>query len=227
MKIKSLLGLIGFLSSSLLFSQTGFNSDNEQTAEVVLNLQVGSSPISFDAPGLRYRFFLHPDLAIRASLLATYYNNSEVIYDAGDRTLTGTKDQNNWSVGIGLGIEKHIGGEGKLQPYYGGQIVFGTGGASASGTNTLNGFVYVKDGQYENSISGVYSFAANLLFGADYYFVENIYVGAEIGFGINHQFNGYQQQWDNVTDKTVETKLMTVTNLGISSNNGIRMGIRF
>jgi hypothetical protein len=65
------------------------------------------------------------------------------------------------------------------------------------------------------------------VFGADYYFTKNVYLGSEISFGYTYQFNGYQRNWNNQSNTATESKLTTTMGLGLAVNPGVRLGVRF
>lgn len=204
-----------------------YNPNSKNTIEVNVNLQTGSSPISFDAPSLRLRRFIKDDLAFRALVAVSTFSNTDQVYDQGNRSNFGTTTQSNWNFNVGVGAEKHIKSTDKLSVYVGAQAMFAAGGGSFKGTNTANGFTYVSGGEFKNSISGGYGFGLMGVFGADYYFTKNVYVGSEISFGYTYQFNGYQLNWNNQTNAATETQLATTMGLGIAVNPGVRLGVRF
>lgn len=222
---KILLG-VAFAIAGTTAAQN-YNPNSKNTLEVNVNLQTGTSPISFDAPSLRLRRFIKDDLALRALVAVSTFSNTDRIYDAGNRANFGITTQNNWNFNIGVGVEKHIKSTEKLSAYIGGQVMFATGGGSFKGTNTPNGFTYVSGGEFKNSISGGFGFGLMGVFGADYYFTKNVYVGSEISFGYTYQFNGYQLNWNNQTNTATETQLATTMGLGIAVNPGVRLGVRF
>lgn len=204
-----------------------YNPSSKNTVEVNVNLQTGTSPINFDSPSLRVRRFIKDDLALRALVAVSTFSNTDQIYDQGNLANFGSITQSNWNLNIGLGVEKHIFATEKLSTYIGGQLMFATGGGKLSGTNTTNGFTYFSGGEYKNSISGGFGLGLMGIFGADYYFTKNIYLGSEISFGYTYQFNGYQMNWNNQSNSATETKLSTSMGIGIAVNPGVRLGVRF
>jgi hypothetical protein len=222
---KILLGMA--LAMAGTTSAQNYNPNSKNTLEVNVNLQTGSSPISFDAPSLRLRRFIKDDIALRAMVAVSTFSNSDRIYDPGNRAKFGVTTQNNWNFNVGLGAEKHIKSTDKLSVYLGGQLMFATGGGKFSGTNTTNGFTYVPGGEFKNSVSGGFGFGLLGVFGADYYFTKNVYLGSAISFGYTYQFNGYQLNWNNQSNTATESKLTTTMGLGIAVNPGVRLGVRF
>ena len=90
------------------------------------------------------------------------------------------------------GIEKHFHGTNRLSPYVGGALNIGYSTSSdteeywgpddftASAANPNN---YVEWEQ--KTKDGSISFGLNALAGMDFYFADNLYLGAEFGFGFN------------------------------------------
>lgn len=206
-------------------AQTNKPDTEKHSLEVNLNFQVGSAPITLDAPSIKYRYFLNPYLAARTEVAASLFQNSSRIYNTTMDDF-GTMNQSSWNINWGIGAEHHFKGTDKLSPYLGMVAEIQTGGSSQEGTNTLNGFSYSQGDLFTNYISGSFGWGVGAVFGADYYVLKNIFVGAEVTFGYGRVFNGYQQVWTSRTGNTVETKLSSFGSLGMGSS-GIRLGVRF
>jgi outer membrane protein W len=225
MHIKNKISLWLLAIPSLLIGQIEKPTTEKHSIEVNLNFQVGSAPISLEAPSIKYRYFLNPHLAARTELAASLFQNSSRIYNSNYDDF-GTINQSSWNINWSVGAEHHFAGTKRLSPYLGGVAQIQTGGASQEGTNTFNGFNYSQGDQYSNYISGSFGWGAGVVFGADYYILKNVFVGAEITYGYGRVFNGYQQVWSTRSGLTTETKLASYGSLGMS-NSGIRLGIRF
>lgn len=88
---------------------------------------------------------------------------------------SGEKDaETNFAIGIGLGIENHMKGAERLSTYWGyeGKLGF----VSGTPTTTEIGAVATKTTKF--------GLAANLFSGFDYYIVPNVYLGAEVSYGL-------------------------------------------
>ena len=226
--MKKLSLLVGGLAlSTLALAQ-------KPSAETPFSLegQLGwnASTLSFNAPSIRFRYFLQDNLAVRATLGV---NNNKTVdnyfENEGDNTgATGEYITKTGGWGLALGAEYHFEGTDKLSPYAGVDIMFGGGSLNEEGTNAADGFGYVADYTYTNeqksSMVGV-----NLVAGTDYYFAENFYLGLELGLGWR------SNTWKEGTE--VETFAGTTTttrsNEGKSSSLGnnvigtFRLGWRF
>ena len=93
------------------------------------------------------------------------------------------------TLGLSLGWEKHFSGTDNLSPYFGVEVAFMTGSNSGTveswGANDIDNLaqpnVWIT---WETTNKQSYkSYGLNLLFGADYYFSDAIYVGVEAGLG--------------------------------------------
>lgn len=213
-----------FAVNSALFAQ---KTNDKFTVEANLNFQTGSSPINLEIPSIRLRFFPKDNFAVRVLAGYTQFKQEYNIYDQGNFNNSAKVKQSSWNFDFALGGEYHFPGTEKLSPYLGGQIGFELLGASTKGNNTLNGFTYSANAQYESSISGGAGFSAGLVFGADYYLFKNIYVGGEIAYGYSYVFQGYQESWNNQSNVRITTEQSTFSGFGLSANSGIRIGIRF
>jgi hypothetical protein len=212
------------------------------TLETQINLQVGTSPISLFTPNVRARYFLNEGLAARVQFL--FANTSETDNFAENPDGTGASGERvikTSNFNIGLGAEKHFAGTEKLSPYVGALLTIGLDGAKEEWTN-YNGAGYAAnttatvDGgsgfnpgpppSVANSAGTTIGF--QLLAGADYYIVPNVYIGGEFGWG----FTTTSTKDVEITLKANNTETKTKL-LGRSENEfaigtaAIRLGILF
>jgi hypothetical protein len=112
--------------------------------------------------GIKGRKFISDSKAIRAIANLSISNSGE----EGATT--------NFSVGAGIGIENHRKGAERLSPYWGyeGKIGLVSGGSTKASSPNY-GIKTTKFG-----------IAANVFSGFDYYIIPNIYLGAEISYGL-------------------------------------------
>ena len=128
---------------------------------------------------------------------------------------------------VALGLEKHFTGTDKLSPYFGGEVGFGLNSNSLNGINTENGQQYLEGGTFTAQTVGGNNFYAGLVFGADYYFISSIYIGAELGYGFAIENYGKRQIWNSNSTEVVENSLGSGMGFGLQANPGIRIGIKF
>jgi opacity protein-like surface antigen len=146
---------------------------------------LGGNPVSIS--GLRFRSFNADGTgAIRLSLFLGGTTSKEVTAqpeEAGADAPELITTDKSFSVSIRPGYEKHFAGTDRLSPYVGGEILFGIDNTTKEeeswdtedGTDFSVGTTTTKD--------GTTTFGVNLLAGTDFYFADNLYLGAEIGFG--------------------------------------------
>lgn len=230
--MKKLSLLVGGLAlSTLAIAQ-------KPSADVPFSLegQLGwnASTLSFDAPSIRFRYFLQDNLAVRATLTVDndktvdnfFENEQDNSGAAGEYTVK------NGGWGLALGAEYHFAGTDKLSPYAGIDIMFGGGSTSAEGTNAddlaANGGTYVADYTYTEEYKGS-MIGVNLVAGTDYYFAENFYVGLELGLGWT-SWTDKEGSWTetsggtSVTGKSNEGKM---SGMGNNVVGQFRLGWRF
>lgn len=184
----SLEGQFGWAASTLSFSnQTPSNVD-----------------ATLGTAGLRFRYFVSDNLAVRVSLgmanRSTMKNSFENEMDnTGD---AGTFETKSSLTNIGVGAEYHFAGTDRLSPYGGLDINIASGKYTETGTHADNiGWVAAD---YSESFEGKSSgFGVNLVAGTDYYFAENFYTGLELGLGWNKV---------SVTGSTSTNTTGTITN---------------
>lgn len=154
----------------------------------------GDSPI--DGTTLKYRNFMDDDAAFRLKLhvgsssdVYTYFQESE-INDEDPISPQLHLEQGTTTFGIAPGYEMHFDGTDNLSPYFGIEAYFMLSSRSDLmeywGPNDLDNVgqpdVYIVwDLTNKQSIS---NYGLNLLFGADYYFNDAIYIGFETGLGL-------------------------------------------
>ncbi len=182
----------------------------------------GAGPL-FQMPAIKLRYFLAEDLAIRVGLMLDMDGGKS--YPSNDKA----NSQKNSSMffGIAPGIEKHF-PMGKISPYVGAAISIGVMSSSEEQTIATPAPATTttwKNTWQDGTHRGYMSFGVNAIVGADYYVLDNLYLGFEFGFGYNRI--GY-------SDASVTTGAVTTNNFGYSSSNfslsassGLKIGVRF
>ena len=205
------------------------------TLETQLNFQVGDAPISIFTPNVRARYFINPGLAGRLQFLLATTSRTDNFSENNDGTgASGELKRKTSTFTFRPGIEKHFTGTAKLSPYVGAELDLTFNGASEEWTNT-DGNDYVKDQKrkVENGTStgarASNRIGVNLIFGADYYFTESIYVGGEFtwGWGITNTKDITDTQ---TVPPAAETKAVDVggSNSGFGIvTSAVRLGIKF
>jgi outer membrane protein W len=168
---------------------TGSTFAQKATTDAPFSLegQLGfnASTLSFDAPALRFRYFVSDNIAARLTLGINNSSETFNYYETEDTNGggSGTEVNKTSSLGIAIGGEYHFAGTDRLSPYGGLDIVIGMGNSTAEWTN-YDGTGYNSD--FTASIDApTSSFGVNLVAGTDYYFAENFYLGLELGLGFS------------------------------------------
>lgn len=185
---------------------------------------------------LRGRYFIADDMAIRVGLNITSQSTKNRFAENADGTGSeGTQKLGYSMIGIRPGFEKHFKGSDKLSTYAGVDLIINLTNATEK-WESYDGTTYNKD--YTAEIKGAWAdgskkggtgIGLNLVAGADWYFMPNVYLGAEFGWG-----------FVATSTKKVETK---ITNAGTSTTTttpkgsgfdlspnivgGIRLGFKF
>jgi hypothetical protein len=186
-------------------SMVGANAQKFQGGEK--NLEVNFSPLSaspIGINGIRFRMFNSESSAIRVGFNVNGGNNTSVIQQPYE-VQTGaaaadviskselyavTKD---FSFSIRPGYEKHFAGTDRLSPYVGAELVFEMNSSSYSeeyhSGNTDNNKLQPQAAQWSTWTierkEGNRTFGLNAVAGADFYFADNFYLGAEISLGFH------------------------------------------
>ncbi len=204
-----LFALLLSLPSQAQVEPTGkFTIDLTFDPAAIFDAAAGSM---FDMPMLKMRYFLQGDLALRAGLDYNFYGEKEY---AGASTDTYDEYRES-NFMISGGIAKHF-STGRFQPYLGADLAILS--ASSKLTETTAG----TSVETINPNGGYFGFGLFAALGADFYLLNNLYIGVEFnpGFSI---LNEKDTKYDG---DVVQTGGKT-TNRGLSSASGLRIGFRF
>lgn len=154
-------------------------------------------PFSID--NIRLRYFIADDLAVRIQF-GIFVDNERNVETVNDPTSTSNPQaqielvdrERLLNINIKPGIEKHFEGTDRLSPYLGAEIDFAIQSASSvdeaigngSSANTIS--TVTERGRDTRGNDGFTRIGLNLVAGADYYITKNIYLGAEIGWGLQN-----------------------------------------
>ena len=197
------------LAGALALTGASFAQKATTDAPFSLEGQFGfnASSLSFDAPAIRFRYFVTENIAARVTLgmdnsseTFNYFQNES---DNSGNSGTEINKNNGWQLGIGG--EYHFAGTEKLSPYGGLDIKLG-GGKSTNSWANYDGIGwnndFTREVEAKTSMIGV-----NLVGGVDYYFAENFYLGLELGLG-----------WSSMTTKA-GTDVTTIANVSVKSTS--------
>ena len=201
--MKKLMFTLAAVAVALTSAQAQKQMGDEHNIEVSFNPFSGS-PI--DASVIKYRMFMDDDAALRVSLGLNNTSNSYLVVPenslqqlGAEGTITHpdlflTNTTSSWS--LSLGYEKHFRGTDNLSPYVALAVGYGSNTVDLtrehfSALNILDASApVVWEGETDPANWGVWSYSnvvtsnqlnVDVLFGADYYFNDAIYVGFEAG----------------------------------------------
>lgn len=243
--------LTGCLAVAALFTSTAtaqtFADVTKPTAENPFSVEVGLSGVSgitggsgtginWNAPSLRFRYFLQDNFAVRLQLSlgdgsGQAMSETSRFYENTDGTGgEGTQEISRSAVAVQIGAEYHFLGTQKLDPYAALGINFG-GGKQTATLDQTDGSSYV--GVLTVDQSGGYSvFGATLGLGMDFYFVENVYIGAELGLGFNAFNYSDSENTQTITPTTGDPIVTESVTAGykesyLGTQAAVRIGWRF
>lgn len=189
------------------------------TVDLGVSGGLGNTSIALADGGTAFkvRYFKEDKLAYRFTMVLA--NNNKT---ANPSNTVESKD-NDFSLGLGFGAEKHFTGTDRLSPYVGGDILIAYVSQSSKTTSTPT-----SGTQVISEVTGPNSFGAGVrgVFGADYYFAKRVFLGVEAGLSLLYSSEG---------DKTTKvTGIPDVTSKGGNNFNispaivtGIRIGYAF
>lgn len=179
-------------------------------------------------------------MALRLNLgITTSSSSSDYAENSTDTAEIGTLDRSSSTFKIGVGIEKHFAGTTRLSPYVGAAISFSTSSNSADETNVAQDPFTLQYGYAQGvttTVDGPSSttFGIGILAGADYYFVDHIYLGIEGGLGFSTTSDGERTSTTVVAQPGVPTTTTTSitrggseSGIGHNYNAGLRLGFVF
>ena len=180
---------------------------------VTADLSLFSKGIFATESMLKGRYFISDGIALRGAL--------SLITDSQKDTSNEdvTKKQNKSQIGMRFGVEKHFSGTDRLSPYIGGDIGLAYQTQSSS-SKPKHGDKTKVEGP------GTLGFGMGLFFGADYYFVKNVYLGVEAGLDFGTASVGSVKQTTGSTS-TTGTKAGSSSTVSVGANAGFKLGFVF
>ncbi len=193
---------------------------------------LGGNPISTN--GIRLRLFNSEATAIRIGLFIGGSSTSTIDQEADNdaNALELIDVEKSFSFSIRPGFEKHFAGTDRLSPYIGGEILFGMENTTSE-DQIQDDFTEDDNFSYTQITKGGSStIGLNVVAGTDFYFADNIYLGAEIGFGFSRtKDKDNETTWvdapDGYDDATSTVDNETMVAWGPNFQGTIRLGWLF
>lgn len=229
MKKSFLILALSLATVSVVTAQVPGDGEAKFSLEAQMGASFGGGQSLITAPTVRMRYFFKNNMAIRLGVGAMVQTKSTDVWEnQNDNTGNmGTTMSSSSSVNIIPGFEYHFGKFEHFSPYVAAQVSLGFGGKSAKDENVFEG-AYVADYLME-STAPTFTTHSSLLAGFDWFFVPNIYLGAEFGVGWLSETYKEGETTQTSGGTTVTTKTAESKNVyyGNSSVGGIRLGWRF
>lgn len=173
---------------------------------------VASNTINIDY--LRGRYFLRDDMALRMGIL--FNIDSEEKEGAGWYDLS-LKNRVT-DLGFYPGIERHFSVSERISPYFGGELGFFT-----RTTRSLEDSDVKKKIKNEDGYITIY---LNILGGLDIYLYKGLYLGLELGYGLERK--SFKDTEITIGGSTnIEENNDVILRLGDTVNTAIRLGFTF
>lgn len=194
--------LLVFISlNTTHLSAQNLPSDNDKTFEVMVS-PFSSSPIAFDQ--LRFRAFQSSDMAYRLRGNLGYDSSR-----AGEN-----QRSSQFQIEVAPGVEWHAFQYNRISMYYGGELRL----MYATTRNQVN-----EDRTDRNTnSSGFFGIGVNALVGLDVHFLQRLYTGMEVGYGLQ-MVNFLDAE---VAGETVSNDRRDIS-LGTFYYPRLRLGVRF
>ena len=223
-----------FLLSALCFASVISNAQkpekNSVSAEVQLNFQTGTAAVSILSPVLKGRFFIKNNLAARLSLGITGTTTTTTYTENPDGTGgIGKEEKSSNKFTIAGGVEKHFKGTERLSPYIGVEIWHSSGVTDEIARSNYDGTSYAPD-FIQNILPGTtITHGINAVLGADYYFVNHVYLGVEVSWGYQSSSTGQGEDtiFSNNINSTTVTPASDTHGWAVAANSGLRLGFVF
>ncbi|PIE50101.1 MAG: hypothetical protein CSA38_04720 [Flavobacteriales bacterium] len=217
MKKLLLASVVALMGASTVNAQEYKPQAGDVTAEFVVTGGLSDTAVGFREGGIRGRYFSTNNMAYRA---AVYLGTDKVTTPITD----GERKESNTGFSLGLGIEKHFNGTKRLSPYIGAELGLGYKTQSTTEETEVAGV----QSSTEITGPGVFNFGVKGLFGADYYFVKNVYLGVEAGLGLGFSSTGETETTITTAGTTTTVKSEGGSSLNITPSVGmIKLGFVF
>ncbi|TNE53378.1 MAG: hypothetical protein EP338_12655 [Bacteroidetes bacterium] len=185
---------------------------------------------TFSAPSVKLRYFAADNISIRLGLgfdnatdVTNAYGNGNDGNPSADSVGVWTSKASNTMIAIGGAY--HFSQMDRLSPYGFLDVMIGMGGTNDEMENYDGNTDSYMKGANSTMESKYSTFGLNIGAGFDYYFAENVFVGAEVGF----LFNSWKDKDGSMTVNSTTTTIHPSGNNSAFMTNsfGLRLGWRF
>ncbi|MFN6946650.1 MAG: hypothetical protein ACK4ND_17005 [Cytophagaceae bacterium] len=193
----TITALIIFIAFNSKAQDSEFKANQgDVTAEFVFLGGLLDTQLGLNSNMLRFRYFISSRTAARLGLgIASQSETVNIPDDPMSPQNYGEIRGSYTQMGINIGLERHFEGTDRLSPYIGGDFLVAFTSVRERGTDVAPGGNYSLGSSFtrKGAILGVPGFDApdagnaigfRLVGGADFYFIRNIFIGAEFGWGL-------------------------------------------
>lgn len=212
--------------------------DNPFSLEGVLNYSAAGG-VNWQAPTLRARYFVTDNIAGRVQLglgdgqgtpMSESYTFAQNADGSGN---TGTREINRMNWVAQIGGEYHLAGTDRLSPYFMLGINFGAGSSTTTNTDVVSngagGYTYAA-GVSSEVVAKRSSFGVGAGAGVDFYVIENLYLGVELGLNYNTVTVQDAKVTTTINGNTTEATVLGNKTSSLATGAGnvaFRLGWRF
>lgn len=203
--MKKLLFTMFFISSFLMIKAQ--NDVNQQNSLDTLKQQKGDRAleVNFD-PGkifgsnegdqfslfngsIKYRKFNSDLSAFRTNINLIFLNTTDITQQEDkENDRLELKDKTNmFTLNVQPGWEKHFSANKRMSPYVGIQCLIGFSTSTVTNEYQYDTDIYIEKWINDNDyLPGLITVGIGTFAGIDYYFVKKLYLGLEIGYGLQY-----------------------------------------
>ncbi|MDR0604092.1 MAG: hypothetical protein LBG80_07305 [Bacteroidales bacterium] len=220
--------LIGFAQAQ--FKPTGGSFGMEVQfrplgANLIENKNISPSLNSLNLYGISARYFCIDQLELRTDLYFGLSSSKNKTKDPSGGKEEQVYTQSATLFGLNLGVNYHFKGTERISPYVGAVVGFGIGNEMEKYTN----WNYVADNSSKRKQGNVFVNFAGVT-GFNWYIVNGLYLGAEIGLGLEF-IRDLKTKSETVVSGTKTTVTVDPTSssfqFGFFANPAIRLGWKF
>jgi hypothetical protein len=231
------------------FTMTGLsnvsfgNFGNTIISNATISDPIGVITAGYDTPlnavipqqALMYKRYYDNGLASRLQLGINSLNVKSSFSDSTGIPMeyaTSEESVKGFTIGLGIGLEKHMSTDAsKVDPFVGADLLFGfLTGFNYTGTSDVVGDGYSSNSEFNVDYPGGMGLALNAICGFNYFFSDNISIGAEVGLGFGMVKTGGEWTSESIYtyDDGVSSTTTTINDRGEYSNSssGIQVNSR-
>jgi outer membrane protein W len=209
----------GTFAMEVQFRPLGYNLiENKHTSPFLVTNDI-------NVYGLSARYFCVDQVELRADLFFGFNSQKNKTKDTTKGKETQIETDASTLFGLNLGVNYHFKGTERVSPYIGAVVGLGF----MNETNKITNLNYIADDSYKATRGGLLvNFA--VASGFNWYIVDGLYLGAEIGLGVEYvketksKFTSKIGQVENTIKRDPE---YSEFGLGFYANPAIRLGWKF